>query len=100
MEIQLWSEILHPYEQAVAELVLKFRCLRLEYKKHGLYSPIETVSGRVKSISSILEKLQRKGIPMEEMNDRVEDITGIRIICQFVEDIEKWRGSSRAVRIC
>ena len=89
MEIQLWSEILHPYEQAVAELVLKFRCLRLEYKKHGLYSPIETVSGRVKSISSILEKLQRKGIPMEEMNDRVEDIAGIRIICQFVEDIEK-----------
>ena len=89
MEIQLWSEILHPYEQAVAELVLKFRCLRAEYRKHGLYSPIESVSGRVKSISSILEKMQRKGVPMDQMEEKIEDIAGLRIICQFVEDIEK-----------
>lgn len=89
MEIQLWREILHPYEQAVAELVLKFRCLRVEYKKHGLYSPIENVTGRVKTISSILEKMQRKGVPMEEMAEKIEDIAGIRIICQFVEDIER-----------
>lgn len=89
METQLWSEILHPYEQAVAELVLKFRCLRAEYKKRGMYSPIESVSGRVKSISSILEKMQRKGVSIEEMHEKIEDIAGVRLICQFVEDIEK-----------
>lgn len=57
--------------------------------KKGLYSPIEQVTGRVKTVSSILEKMQRKHIPVDEMEEQVEDIAGIRIICQFVEDIEK-----------
>ena len=42
----------------------------------------------MKSVSSILEKMQRKHIPMERMEEEVEDIAGIRIICQFEEDIE------------
>lgn len=32
--------------------------------------------------------MQRKHIPMERMEEEVEDIAGIRIICQFEEDIE------------
>ena len=59
-----------------------------EHKKNDLYSPIEQVSGRVKSVTSILEKMQRKHIPMERMEEEVEDIAGIRIICQFEEDID------------
>jgi putative GTP pyrophosphokinase len=73
----------------VEELVSKFNSLREEYRKNGLYSPIERVAGRVKSVSSILEKMQRKNIPFERMEEEVEDIAGVRIICQFVEDIEK-----------
>jgi putative GTP pyrophosphokinase len=45
--------------------------------------------GRGKSISSILDKMQKKSIPMERMEELVEDIAGIRIICQFVEDIDR-----------
>ena len=89
MEIQLWREILSPYEQAVTELVEKFQHLSLEHRERGLYSPIEQVTGRVKSITSILEKMKRKNIPFEEMEEQVEDIAGIRIICQFVEDIQR-----------
>lgn len=89
MEIQLWHEILCPYELAVQELVVKFRHLIKEHRELDLYSPIEQVTGRVKSVSSILEKLQRKKIPFERLEEEVEDIAGIRIICQFVEDIEK-----------
>lgn len=88
MEIQLWRSILCPYELAVKELVLKFEHIITEHRENDLYSPIEQVSGRVKSVSSILEKLQRKHIPMERMEEEVEDIAGIRIICQFEEDIE------------
>ena len=62
--------------------------LSAEHRENDLYSPIEQVSGRVKSVSSILEKMQRKHIPMERMEEEVEDIAGIRIICQFEEDIE------------
>ena len=83
MEIQLWRSILCPYELAV-----RFEHIISEHRENDLYSPIEQVSGRVKSVSSILEKMQRKHIPMERMEEEVEDIAGIRIICQFEEDIE------------
>ena len=88
MEIQLWRSILCPYELAVKELIVKFEHIISEHRENDLYSPIEQVSGRVKSVSSILEKMQRKHIPMERMEEEVEDIAGIRIICQFEEDIE------------
>ena len=65
MDILLWHEILEPYELAVKELQVKFRHLIKEHHGKGLYSPIESVSGRVKSVSSILEKMQRKGIVPE-----------------------------------
>lgn len=88
MEIQLWRSILCPYELAVRELIVKFEHIISEHRENDLYSPIEQVSGRVKSVSSILEKMQRKHISMERMEEEVEDIAGIRIICQFEEDIE------------
>ena len=88
MEIQLWRSILCPYELAVRELIVKFEHIISDHRENDLYSPIEQVSGRVKSVSSILEKMQRKHIPMERMEEEVEDIAGIRIICQFEEDIE------------
>ena len=88
MEIQLWRSILCPYELAVKELIVKFEHIISEHRENDLYSPIEQVCGRVKSVSSILEKMQRKHIPMERMEEDVEDIAGIRIICQFEEDIE------------
>ncbi len=88
MEIQLWKELLDPYEQAVSELVTKFRNLKKEHKKKNLYSPIESVDGRVKTVSSILDKMRKKNISFEQLEEGVEDIAGIRIITQFVEDIE------------
>lgn len=88
METILWRELLDPYEQAVCELVTKFRNIQKEYVKKGRYSPIESVDGRVKSVMSILDKMQRKGISFEDLEEKVEDLAGIRIICQFVEDID------------
>ena len=88
MEIQLWRSILCPYELAVRELEVKFNHIIDECKENDVYCPIEQVEGRVKSVSSILEKMQRKHIPMERMEEELEDIAGVRIICQFEEDIE------------
>ncbi|MDF2541142.1 MAG: yjbM [Herbinix sp.] len=89
MEIQLWREILDPYTLAVDELVVKFNHIISEYRQVGVYSPIEQVTGRVKTISSILEKAQKKNIDLKNFEEKIDDIAGIRIICQFVEDIYK-----------
>lgn len=85
----MWREILEPYALAVDEMKIKFNHIIEAYRKSGMYSPIEQVTGRVKTISSILEKAQKKNIELEEIEDFLEDIAGIRIICQFVEDIYK-----------
>ena len=89
MEIQMWRQILNPYELAVKELKIKFEHLIKEHHDKGYYSTIEHVEGRVKSIVSILEKCQKKGISIDEVTEKIEDIAGVRIICQFVEDIER-----------
>lgn len=89
MEIQLWREILNPYELAVKEIMTKFNHLIKEHRDRGIYSPIEQVEGRVKSISSILEKCQKKKIDLEDIEERISDLAGVRVICQFVEDIDK-----------
>ncbi|CAJ1315739.1 GTP pyrophosphokinase family protein [Paenibacillus sp. PK4536] len=84
-----WGLFLLPYEQAVEELKVKFKTMRSELKKRQEYAPIEFVTGRVKKISSILDKAKRLDVPMDELETGIEDIAGIRIMCQFVEDI-RW----------
>ena len=84
-----WEEMLLPYEQAVRELTIKFRCLQEGFDALRLSSPIESVAGRVKQVSSILEKAKRKDIQLHEIEEKIEDIAGIRIICRFVEDITR-----------
>ena len=87
MELQMWKEILTPYDLAVEELKVKFNHIVKEYQQMNGYSPIEQVLGRVKSISSIIDKAQKKDIDMDKIETQLEDIAGIRLICQFTEDI-------------
>ncbi|AKN33334.1 GTP pyrophosphokinase [Clostridium carboxidivorans P7] len=89
MAIGEWKAFLIPYEQAVEELKVKFRSIRKEYRRKNEYSPIEFVTGRVKEISSILEKANKFNIPLDRIDYEIEDIAGIRVMCQFVDDIEK-----------
>ncbi|KMT23147.1 GTP pyrophosphokinase [Clostridium cylindrosporum] len=87
MLVKDWKEFLVPYEQAVEELKIKFKSIRKQTRSKNTYSPIEFVTGRVKEISSILEKAKKLNIPFNKISEEVEDIAGIRIMCQFVEDI-------------
>lgn len=89
MDARDWNKFLLPYEQAIEELKVKFKTLRLELKSREEYAPIEFVTGRVKKISSILEKARKLNVSMDQIETGIEDIAGIRIMCQFVEDIER-----------
>jgi len=89
MAIGEWKTFLIPYKQAVEELKVKFRSIRTEYRTKNEYSPIEFVTGRVKELSSILEKANKFNIPLDRIGYEIEDIAGIRIMCQFVDDVEK-----------
>lgn len=89
MEIINWKKALLPFQKSVDELYIKFKTIKDEYNKLEMHSPIESVEVRVKSISSIIEKSNKRNIPITKALDVLEDISGVRIICKFVEDIDK-----------
>ncbi len=89
MAVREWKKFLIPYEQAVEELKVKFKSIRREYRRKNENSPIEFVTGRVKELSSILEKANKFSIPIERIEYELEDIAGMRVMCQFVDDIYK-----------
>lgn len=84
-----WDNFLWPYEEAVRELKVKFRSLRQSFLTKGELSPIEFVIGRVKSVDSIKEKMRRRIISPDVIETDMQDIAGIRIVCQFVDDVYK-----------
>lgn len=86
-----WKKKLYPYTLATKELMLKFRQLSDEYLMTMGTSPIESVRGRVKTVNSIEEKMKKKGIELCDLEERMEDLAGVRIIVPFVEDIVKIR---------
>ncbi|WP_459128715.1 GTP pyrophosphokinase [Guggenheimella bovis] len=86
-DIREWKRFFIPYEQAVEELKIKFRSIRNGYREVSEYSPIEFVTGRVKKLSSIIEKAKRYDIALKDVENLMEDIAGIRIMCQLLDDI-------------
>lgn len=84
-----WEKLLQPYVQTVDELKVKLRGMRSEFEIDGIHTPIEFVTGRVKEISAIEEKLIRRHISMDRIEQDMEDLAGVRIMTQFTEDIYK-----------
>ncbi|MCM2533678.1 GTP pyrophosphokinase family protein [Neobacillus pocheonensis] len=82
-----WDLFLAPYKQAVEELKIKLKGMRGQFELDSTHSPIEFVTGRVKPIASILDKANQKGIPLERLEEEMQDIAGMRMMCQFVDDI-------------
>lgn len=83
-----WDQFLAPYHQAVEELKVKLKGIRTGYRLGAHSSPVEFVTARVKPIQSIIEKANTRNIPYDELQEEMYDIAGIRIMCQFVDDIE------------
>lgn len=75
------------------EVLTKINILREEFAHVHDYNPIESVSSRLKSPDSVLEKIQRKGCSYtpEDLAIHVRDIAGIRVTCSFIKDIYRIR---------
>ncbi|UTR12864.1 GTP pyrophosphokinase family protein [Evansella sp. LMS18] len=88
MSLKDWDAMLAPYKQAVDELKIKLKGIREQYQLSSKHTPIEFVTGRVKPVSSILEKAKRKNIPVDKLEEEMQDLAGVRVMCQFVGDID------------
>lgn len=76
------------YSAAIKEVSTKLEVLDNEYRLKHDYNPIHHMQSRLKSISSIMEKIERKGWPKDIASIyKITDYAGVRVICNYVEDI-------------
>ncbi|MBR5783015.1 MAG: GTP pyrophosphokinase family protein [Clostridia bacterium] len=84
-----FRELMAYYRCAMMEMETKFNVLNEELSLEYDRNPIETVKVRLKNFRSIMDKLQRRELPLsiKSIEQNIFDIAGIRVICSFPEDI-------------
>ena len=77
------------YEGAMYEISTKLEILDSEFQVRFSHNPIHHMERRLKSINSILGKLRRKDLPLtvESVKDNLFDVAGIRVICNYRDDV-------------
>ena len=77
------------YRCAMLEIETKFSVLNEQFSLQHERNPIESIKCREKTITSIQEKLIRKGLPVSvrSIEENLNDVAGVRVICSFVDDI-------------
>lgn len=79
----------HLYRSALKIAMAQMEILDEEFTTLNDRSPIHHIEYRVKTLDSIIEKLQRRGyeITIDNIYAHVQDVAGIRIICNYLDDI-------------
>ena len=95
--LKLMREAYFPYRKLMAyytcammEVETKLNVLNEEFSLQYDRNPISSIKTRLKSFDSIIEKLQRKELPMDDFDvieQNLNDIAGVRVICSFPEDV-------------
>ena len=84
-----YQMFMNMYNSAIKEVTTKIEILNDDLSVTHKRNPIEMIKSRIKSPQSILDKMQRKGVPItiESLLENINDVAGIRVICSFVDDI-------------
>lgn len=77
------------YRCAMMEIETKFNVLNEEFSLEYDRNPINTIKTRLKSPLSIRDKMKQKGLPVtpDTVEESLNDIAGVRVICSFTEDV-------------
>ena len=84
-----FKELMFYYSSAIREIRTKLEILDTEFELKYQRNPISSIQTRLKSRLSIMEKMNRKGweLTTESVEQHLNDIAGIRVICSYVDDI-------------
>ena len=88
-----FEKLMAIYDMAIAEVETKINILQREFKVFYNYDLIDHINTRIKQPDSIVNKMKKKGYELtyKEMIENINDIAGIRVICQLKDDIFKIR---------
>ncbi len=86
-----YKQLMFSCSSAMKIVRTKLEILDNQFKMTYNRNPILTIKTRLKSQTSILEKLARKKIQpsTRNMENYVSDIAGVRVICGYIDDIYK-----------
>ena len=84
-----YKELQMLYSCALKEVQTKLEILDTEFKLEYNRNPIASISTRLKRTESIMDKLERKGLPfsLASIEEHIHDVAGIRVICSYIDDI-------------
>ena len=90
-QLREFSYLMQIYRAAIKEVQTKLEILDDAFNVRYEHNPIHHIEARLKTPMSIAQKLQRKGLPLsvEMLESELHDIAGIRVICNYVEDVER-----------
>jgi putative GTP pyrophosphokinase len=88
-------QLMSYYRCALMAVETKFKILDEEFSLSHDRNPIEHIKTRIKTPESILKKMRKLQIPLtvgsgetvDSIEKNLHDVAGIRVICQFVDDI-------------
>ncbi|MBI5973160.1 GTP pyrophosphokinase [Staphylococcus caledonicus] len=82
-------ELDHLYSSALKEISTKLDILDDNFNHVYKHNPIHHMERRVKEMNSLVKKLQRKNliISAESAKENILDIAGIRVVCNYLDDI-------------
>ena len=86
-----YKQLMFACSSAMKIVRTKLEILDNQFQMTYNRNPIISIKTRLKSQTSILEKLARKGEKptTENMEQHVSDIAGVRVICGYIDDIFK-----------
>ena len=73
---------------ALKALESRLEILNEEFSLQHDRNPIESMKSRLKSPSSIMNKMHKRGLPLDfpTMQANIMDVAGVRVICSFEEE--------------
>lgn len=87
--IHEYEKLMAYYRCAIMEIETKFNVLNEEFSLRYDRNPISSIKCRLKTPRSVIEKLDRLGLPftLENVEQNLHDVAGIRVICSFPNDV-------------
>lgn len=84
-----YQQIMFFYDAGVQQIKTKLETLNHEFKVCNDRNPIEAVHTRIKSLDSITNKMEKRGLPLtiNSMMNKLYDIAGVRVVCPFISDV-------------
>ena len=91
-ENRKYQEVMLEYRCALKVIVTRLENLDEEFSLRHDRNPIENIKSRLKSPTSIMNKMKKLNLPFDfaSMSANILDVAGVRVVCSFEEDVYQY----------